>query len=71
MLVYKLQIRIRSGVGGNIVQSPCAKSSAVLLKFEDMKTFGNKLTSKTDDSLRLLFKNVNGILLDMDYCLLL
>ena len=67
MLAYGLQIRIQSGAGGNIVQSPCTKSSTILFKFKDIKTFRNKLTSKTDDLLRLLFKNVNGVLLDIEY----
>ena len=49
------------------MQSPCAKSSTVLFKFKDIKTFGNKLIFKTDNSLRLLFKNINNIPLDIGY----
>ena len=61
-------MRTQSGVGGNTAQSPCTKSSAISYKFKDIKPFRNKLTSKTDDSLRLLFKNINGIPPDMGYC---
>ena len=70
MLAHRPQIRTQSGVGGNTAQSPYTKSSAILFKFKDTKTIGNKLTSKTDNLLRLLFKNINGILLDMGYYLL-
>ena len=67
MSAYEPQIRTRSGEGGNIAQSPYTKSSAILFKFKNIKTFGNKLTSKTDNLLRLLFENVNSILPDMGY----
>ena len=60
-------MRIRSRVEGNIAQSLYIKSSAISFKFKDIKTFRNKLTSKTDNSLRLLFKNINSILPDMGY----
>ena len=60
-------MKTQSRVGGNTAQSPCTKSSAVLFKFKDIKTFRNKLTSKTNNSLRLLFENVNSISPDMDY----
>ena len=69
MLAYRPQMRTWSRVGGNTAQSLYTKSSAVSYKFKDIKTFGNKLTSKTNNLLRLLFENVNGILLDIGYCL--
>ena len=33
-----------------------------------MKTYGNKLAMKADESVRLFFENVNGILLEIEYC---
>ena len=50
-----------------MAQSPYIKSSAISFKFKDIKNFRNKLTSKTDNSLRLLFNNINGIPLDIGY----
>ena len=67
MSANRPQMRTLSGVEGNTEQSLRTKNSTVSFKFKNTKTFGNKLTSKTDNSLRLLFKNVNSILPDIGY----
>ena len=64
------KMRTRSEVRRNTAQSSCAKSSAVSKKFKDVKTHGNKLTMKKEDSFRLIFENVNGLPPDVGYCLL-
>ena len=43
------------------MQIPCAKSSAVSNVFDEINTFGNKLTTKSDDSVRFFFKNLDGL----------
>ena len=68
MSANKPQMRTRSEVKGNTAQSSCTKSSAVSKKFKDIKTYGNKLTMKKEDSFRLIFENVNGLPPDMGYC---
>ena len=62
------QMGTRSEGQRNTAQSSCAKSSAVSKKFKDIKTHGNKLTMKKEDSFRLIFENVNGLPPDMGYC---
>ena len=50
------------------VQSSCIKSCAISNKFNNIKTYGSKLTLKQDNSFRLLFENVNGLPSNIGYC---
>ena len=47
--------------------SSYAKSSAILHKFKDIATVGNKLQVKLNYSIRLFFKKFNGLQADMGY----
>ena len=76
MLAYIPQMETRSKVLGNIAQSSCTKRYANSNytnsfknknKFNNIETYGSKLTLKQDDSFRLLFENVNGLPPDMGY----
>ena len=58
-------MRTQSEVVGNTVQILSAKSYAVLYEFNNVNTFGNKLISKIEDSIRLFFENMNSLLVNM------
>ena len=77
MSAYIPQIETRSEVLGITVQSSCTKKYAISNhfntfknknKFNNIETYGSKLTLKQDDSFRLLFENMNGLPPDMGYC---
>ena len=68
MLAYEPQIETWSENLGNTAQSPCTKSSTILFRFSKINNYSNKLTIKIDNSFRLLFENMKGLLLDIEYC---
>ena len=67
----KPQIWIRSEVDGNKMQRLCTNSSVISYAFDKIYTFGNKLTTKSDDFVRFFFRNRgryssgNGILQEL------
>ena len=76
MSAYIPQMGTRSEVRGNTAQSLCTKRCAISNhfnsfknknKFNNIETYGSKLTLKQDDSFRLLFENINGLPPDMVY----
>ena len=68
MSAYNSQMRTRSERQQNTAQSSCAYKRSAVSKFNDIKTHGNKLTLKEENTCRLFFENVNGLPPDMGYC---
>ena len=77
MSAYIPQMGTRSEVLGNTAQSSCTKRCADSNytngfknknKFNNIETYGSKLTLKQKDSFCLLFENVNGLPPNMGYC---
>ena len=68
MSAYNSQMRTRSGRQRNSAQSSCTYKRSAVSKFNNIITYGSKLSHKQDDTFRLLFENVNGLPPDMGYC---
>ena len=55
------QIRIRSENGENITQNACAKSRTSSTPLCKIETYGNKLSSKSEDIVMLYSENFNSL----------
>ena len=68
MLACNSQMRTRSERQRNTAQSSCTYKRSAVSKFNNIKTYGSKLTAKEDNTFRLFFENINGLPPDMGYC---
>ena len=68
MIACNSQMRTRSERLRNTAQSSCAHKSSAVSKFNNINTYGSKLSQKKDNIFRLMFENANGLPPDMGYC---